>query len=152
MGGTEWGIRMGSGAHGKHRRWHWEDRRDISPGSSANLPIVCETVPDWSHGELAYGLQMISLSWAHRQLPAPLRRKRHLQRRHHCWASRSLSLAAFSCAHRACVSPGTSQCLFSGVPGRSDRSRSGRLDRSPFWSTCSVGTASRSSCGPGRCS
>lgn len=77
--GTERGIHTGSGAHGKPHWRHWKEQRDISPDSSANLLIVCETVPDWSSGALAYGLQMTSLSWAHRQLPDQIRRKRHLR-------------------------------------------------------------------------
>lgn len=120
--------------------------------SSDGPLIVSEVAPGWRLCGTAYLLLLLlgvaCFSWApqktHQQTPPPLRRH------HSC--SRS-SQKAFSCAlPAACASPDTSRCLFSGGPDHSGMSRTGRPGRSPSWSTCSGGTASRSRNARGRCS
>lgn len=120
--------------------------------SSAGPPTASEVAPDW---RLCGTLCLLRpprraaySSWAPQKTrpraPRPPRWRRS------CLRS---SQMAFSCAPpAACASPDTSRCLFSGGPGHSGTSRSERPGRSPSWSTCSDGTASRSRNVRGRCS
>lgn len=142
--GRGWNSRWAGTGPGR-RRGSGPRRPPPPPPPPRPLPSPGSSAGPWSAAGGGHGSGLSAACWVAGPFwpPPPL----------HQGACRCSSPSQTSSFFRpASASPGTSPCPSLSGPVHSGRSRSGRPGRSPSSSTCFGGTASRSSCGHGRCS